>query len=114
MRLLLDHIRLRRGLRWQTDMPKPVELGIDLQNMLMLAVIVLVYGLVGNIEAAAEARIEADRQAASAEKTQQAMIACLNGQLTGYYTTDTKGNRLWIVCGESYEISDENVKNKRG
>lgn len=105
MRALINRFRLARGLRWQADMPRPVELGIDLQNMLVLALIGLGYFFVGMVQETTEAKIAQQRAIEQAERTQSAMIACLNGGAPGYYTRDESGAKHYIVCGETWTMT---------
>jgi hypothetical protein len=105
---MLTPLRRFYGLRWQGQTPKPADIGITLQNILIIATVLLAYGIVGSIDYATEKSIEAERQAEAFSVQQAAMLACLNGGSPGYYSIDSEGHRHYIVC-DIYEVSDENT-----
>ena len=109
---MLTPLRRYYGLRWQSDTPKPDELGFDAKNIAYLIALFLLYGLAGSIDYATEKAIEAERKSESYALQQTALLTCLNGGAPGYYTTDAAGHRHYIVC-ETYTVSDENTKQKR-
>ena len=114
MRNLLNHWRLRRGLRWEKHQPGARELGFDAKNIAYLIALFLLYGLAGSIDYADQQAAAAEQQSALATRREAALLACLNGGSPGLYTTDAAGRRHYIVCDRPFTVSDEGVERKRG
>ena len=108
---MLTPIRRFYGLRWQADMPKPAELGIDLQTLLVIIILVLCYGIVGLIDEAAAAGAQRESATDRADLNRAALLACLNGSAPGLYVEHDNGVRQYLVCSaDHYYVSDENIR----
>ena len=105
----MNTLRRHFGLRWQRTLPAAEDLGIDLQNLLIIAILMLAFGIVGSMDYADEQRQESERMAASAELNRAALLACLNGGSPGLYIEQPDGSRQYLVCSEPYEVSDKNT-----
>ena len=102
-------IRIRYGLTWRKSYPGAEQLREVLRYTCYICLIILAYGIVGRLDYEDEmitARIVAEQHG---EMQQARMLACLNGGMPGYYTTDLSGTKHYVVC-ETYTISNANVK----
>lgn len=107
---MLNTLRIRRGLRWQGSIPSASELGLDLQNVLIILVLVLLYGMAGALDQADTQAAERESADARADLNRAALLACLNGGSPGLYVEHDNGVRQYLVCGEHYYVSDENIR----
>jgi hypothetical protein len=110
MRRLMTSLRLARGMHWQRATPTLAELGITRGGVLAAICLVLLLGFLEAHDARVEQQLAASRAEQSFALQQAALLACLNGGSTGLYTMDDGGNRHYIVCGEPFTVSDENVR----
>lgn len=88
-------------------------LNLDAHGVLMLLFILACYAVAGSLDYADAQRAEAMRQEARADLHRDALLACMNGGAPGHYTIDANGDRRYIVCGEPFEVTDQNAKGPR-
>lgn len=115
---ILSRLRLARGLRWHHRQPTLNEAIAEAGSVargagVALALIVL-YGIVGEMDYRDALRSEAEAQQTRAELNQAALLACLNGHATGHYTENRHGERAYIVCRGAEEIPVGRVVAKNG
>jgi hypothetical protein len=96
-----DHMRFRYAFR--------AKVREDIKTAACLIAIVACYAVVGEMDYRDALQMEAEAHARNAQATQEQLIACLNGGATGLYTTDSAGNRHYIVCERPWTVSDENT-----
>lgn len=78
-----------------------------------LLLILLAYGIAGRMDYEEELRKEAEAAMDQAALQHAALLACLNGGAPGLYTIDDRGVRNYVVCGETFTVSDEGVAKRR-
>jgi hypothetical protein len=105
---MIDRWRLSRGLRWEARRPTLAEAHDDAigtwQIALTLLLMLVVYGIVGEMDYRDALRAEAERQQTRADLNQAALLACLNGRASGHYYEDSAGNRTYLACRGVDEI----------
>jgi hypothetical protein len=100
---IAERLRYRYGLRWAGRLPAWRDCWKDVAAV---AVIVCAYALVGTIDYATERAAEAERMAASAERSTQQLAACMNGELRLVHPgphADGYGQTA-VVCRRAEEI----------
>jgi hypothetical protein len=82
----------------------------DIKTAALLAGILIAYAIAGTMDYRDALISEAQAQEARADQHAAQLLACINGGMSGLYSTDSNGIRKHIVCDKAWEVSDEAVK----
>lgn len=95
---MLNALRLRYGLTWSSHRPALADYREQIQTAMLLALILIAYGIVGRLDYEEELRQEVEVQARRAEQAEQILVECMNGK--AMWVSEDKS--LMVACDKAW------------